>query len=582
MDEPDNYENNRRLAGILAADAVGYSRMLAQDESSTLARMRALHANVIEPQVAAHGGRVFKSTGDGFLAAFASAVQALRCAIAIQGELRAQAVGLALRIGVHQGEVVPEGDDLLGDGVVVAARLEPLADSGGICISGRVREDAAGKVAMEVEDLGVPELKNIDQPIRVFRVRPGRSRQAAPQLPDEPSLAVLPFQNMSGDPEQEYFADGMVEELITALSRVRWLFVIARNSSFSYKGKSPDIRQVSRELGVRYVLEGSVRKVANRVRITGQLIDAATGSHIWADRFDGELADIFDLQDQVTMGVVGAIEPRLLDAEVERAQRKPTANLQAYDLILRALPGLYTLNQARIEQAIALVNQAIELDPDYARALAVKARLQVRRVFTIGADASAASIAETVRIARIAVEKGRDDPEVLWMASFTVALAGGKLHDGMSLIARSLSLNPHCAEALAHAAMICAYTGDRPATIAYADRALRLNPMGRAVYNIYYARGVLDFIGRDYAGCLDWTTKSLQEMPEFAPALRYRAASFSCLGRHDEAQEAVRQLRIVTPHATIASIRPHYRLPQMAGALDPMLEGLRQAGLPEA
>jgi adenylate cyclase len=304
-------EANRRLAGILAADVVGYSAMVGTDEPATLARVRTLRGEVVEPVAATHGGRLFKTTGDGFLIAFASAVLALRCAIAIQERLRSDPEGLRLRIGVHQGEVVVEGDDLLGDGVIIAARLEPLAEPGGICISARVREDAAGKMALEVDDLGTPELKNVATRVQVFRVRLGMAERPALPLPDKPSIAVLPFQNMSGDPEQDYFADGVVEDIITSLSRSGWLFVIARNSSFAYKGTSPDVRRVGRELGVRYVLEGSVRKSSKRIRITCQFIEAATGGHVWADRFDGVMEDIFELQDHITEAVVGAIEPSL-------------------------------------------------------------------------------------------------------------------------------------------------------------------------------------------------------------------------------------------------------------------------------
>src|SRR5215467_4223491 len=272
---------NRRLAGILAADVVGYSAMVGKDEPGTLARVRSLRTELIEPLATSHGGRLFKTTGDGFLAAFASAVEVLRCAIAIQERLNSEPDGLRLRIGVHQGEVVAEGDDLLGDGVIIAARLEPLAEPGGICISGRVREDAAGKMALQVDDLGTPELKNIAAKVQVFRVRLGTAVRPAQPLPDKPSIAVLPFQNMSGDPEQEYFADGMVEDIITSLSRIGGLFVIARNSAFTYKGRAVDVRQVGRELGVRYVLEGSVRKARSQVRIAGQLVEAATGTHLW-------------------------------------------------------------------------------------------------------------------------------------------------------------------------------------------------------------------------------------------------------------------------------------------------------------
>jgi adenylate cyclase len=303
-------EVHRRLAAILAADVVGYSAMIAADEPAALSRVRALRTDLIEPQAAKHGGRLFKTTGDGFLAEFASAVQALRCAIAIQGELRTQSDGLHLRIGVHQGEVVADGDDLLGDGVIVAARLEPLAEPGGICISSRVREDASGKMALVCDDLGTPELKNIAAKVQVFRVRLRTAKRPALPLPDKPSLVVLPFQNMSGDPEQEYFADGMVEEITTALSRIPSLFVVARNSAFTYKGRAVDVRQVGQELGVRYVLEGSVRRSGSRVRITGQLVEASTGTHVWADRFDGALADVFDLQDQVAARVVAAIRPK--------------------------------------------------------------------------------------------------------------------------------------------------------------------------------------------------------------------------------------------------------------------------------
>ncbi|MGH7211934.1 MAG: adenylate/guanylate cyclase domain-containing protein, partial [Acetobacteraceae bacterium] len=361
-------EVDRRLAGILAADVVGYSALVGADEPATLGRVRALRAEVIEPLAASHGGRLFKTTGDGFLAAFASAVQALRCAIAIQDVLRSQPDGLRLRIGVHQGEVVPEGNDLLGDGVIIAARLEPLAEPGGIVLSARVREDAAGKFPFDAEDLGTPTLKNISQPVRVYRLRlTPPDRPVLPSL-DKPSLVVLPFQNMSGDPEQEYFADGIVEDITTALSRTGWLFVISRNSAFTYKGRAVDVRQVGRELGVRYVLEGSIRKTAERVRITCQLIAAADGNHVWADRFDGELADIFDLQDRITERVVGAIEPSLQRAEIIRATSKPTASLDAYDCYLRALPRFYANTKPDLETAIGLLRHALELDPDYVRA----------------------------------------------------------------------------------------------------------------------------------------------------------------------------------------------------------------------
>lgn len=404
----------RRLAAILAADVVGFSRLIGANEAGTLARLRALR-ELIDPLMTEHGGRIFKTTGDGLLAEFPSAVQALRCALAIQARQRETPDALAIRIGLHQGDVVVEGDDLLGDGVNIAARIEPLAEPGGIALSARVREDAMGKVEIDVEDLGTPDMKNIAQPIRVFRVRPAALERQALALPDKPSLAVLPFQNMSGDPEQEYFADGVVEDIITALSRAGWFFVIARNSSFAYKGRSPDIRSVGRELGVRYVLEGSLRRAGGRVRITCQLIEAATGHHVWADRFEGDLADIFDLQDRITESVVGAIEPSLRRAEIARASAKPTASLDAYDLWLRAVQGYYQRTSGSLEDAVGLLQRALRLDPDFIRAKAWLGLVYATRVN----DGSALPGERDAAIAlgRDVVSSGTDDPDALRMAA---------------------------------------------------------------------------------------------------------------------------------------------------------------------
>src|SRR5690242_15129393 len=333
----------RRLAAILAADVAGYSRLMGMDEQGTLNRLRTVRTEIVDPAIARHRGRIVKTTGDGLLVEFASVVDALQCATEIQAVMAERNTGIdtekriELRMGINVGDIVVEDGDIFGDGVNVAARLEGLADPGGICISARVQEDAVGKLDLFFEDMGEQSLKNITRRVRVYRVRletvESRSTvkpvDAAPvmQLPDKPSIAVLPFANMSGDPEQEYFTDGMVEEITTAISRLAWLFVIARNSAFTYKGRSVDVRQVASELGVRYVLEGSVRKAGNRVRITGQLIDTTTGAHIWADRFDGGLDDIFELQDEVASNVVGAIEPKLRQSEIERAIRKPTESL---------------------------------------------------------------------------------------------------------------------------------------------------------------------------------------------------------------------------------------------------------------
>jgi TolB-like protein len=343
----------RKLAAIFAADIAGYSRLMARDEVGTLARLKACRA-IIDELIASHRGRIFNTAGDSVVADFASAVDAVQCAVAVQGAIAAEDAGgapdepMQYRIGVHVGDVMVDGDNLLGDGVNIAARLEALAEPGAICLSAVVRDQVGNKLSLAFDDLGDQQVKNIAQAIRVYRVHAGASAPlpvAALPLPDKPSIAVLPFTNMSGDPEQEYFADGMVEEIITALSRIRWLFVIARNSTFTYKGQAVDVKQAARELGVRYVLEGSVRKAAGRVRITAQLIDARTGTHLWADRFDGSLEDVFDLQDKIALSVAGVIEPALQAAEMRRSAARPTTDLNACRT---------EQNQVTVEKAVVL------------------------------------------------------------------------------------------------------------------------------------------------------------------------------------------------------------------------------------
>jgi adenylate cyclase len=376
----------RRLAAILAADVASYSRLMGADEEGTHERLKAHLRELIDPKIREHHGRIVKNTGDGFLAEFPSVVDAVRCAVEIQRGMadREPEVPdeqrIRFRIGVNLGDVIAEEHDIFGDGVNVAARLEALAEPGSICLSRVVRDQIRDKLPYAFEDMGEQQVKNITRPVRTYAVALGALPRAALPvgaplpLPDKPSLAVLPFQNMSGDAEQEYFADGMVEEITTAIARLPWLFVIARNSAFTYKSKAVDVKQVAQELGVRYVLEGSVRKAGNRVRITGQLIDTATGAHIWADRFDGALDDIFELQDQVASNVAGAIEPKPRQSEIERAGRKPTANLTAYDLYLRALAQSRRFTEEGFAEAVALARRALAIDPSYAPAAALVGR----------------------------------------------------------------------------------------------------------------------------------------------------------------------------------------------------------------
>ena len=600
----------RKLAVILAADVVGYSRLMGRDESGTMARLRKNRAERLDPIVAKYGGRLVKLTGDGALVEFSSAVDAVSAAIEFQQAMieancdQSADTALVFRMGLHLGDLIVDGDDLYGDGVNVAARLEGEAPAGGILISRNVRDAVAGRVKVTFEDLGGLLLKNIERPVRAFRVhwkasvwRPLAAQevtdvaksQPSPTLlplPDKPSIAVLPFQNMSGDPEQEYFVDGLVEEIITALSRFKSLFVIARNSSFAYKGKSPDIRQVGRELGVRYVLEGSVRKAGDRLRLTGQLIDATTGVHIWADRFESTLEDVFDLQDRMTGSVVAAIEPRLRMAEIERALRKPTENLQAYDLMLRALPNLRHLTRESLEEAIRLLRRAIAIDPGYAVAMAQLAVCQFWLTSQVGLDRSDPALTDMVQHARTALELGGDDPEVLAAIAFLIALPGNDFSTGMALIEKAISLNPNSAGAFRQAGMLHAFAGDSRAALDHLARADRLNPLeGGASHNLGYALAY--FAAGEYESVIEWTGKILRDKPNYMTALRYRAASFGLLNRVDEGRQAVRQMRELVPTFTIAWVRKHLEVDlnnafKKPGVVDALYEGLRRSGTPEA
>src|SRR6266446_3133298 len=413
----------RRLAAILAADVAGYSRLMGADEEGTAQALRE-HRAAADPLIAHHGGRIVKTTGDGVLIEFSSVVGAVQCAVGLQklaAERNAGSPGdrrMEWRIGIHLGDVLVEGDDILGDGVNIAAHLEGIAEPGGICISEDAFRQVRGKVEAEFADIGEQSLKNIARPLRVYRAGAAAAPEvpAAPAtalpLPDKPSIAVLPFANMSGDLEQEYFVDGMVEEIITALSQIRWLFVIARNSTLTYKGRAVDVKEVGRELGVRYVLEGSVRKAGTQVRITGQLIDALTGTHLWAGRFDGSLEDVFELQDRVAVSVAGVIEPALQAAEM-RSSARPTIDLTAYDLYLRALAVVFPITKERVFEALGLLEQALAIDRRYALALSWAAICHMWLFREGWAEAPDANRRKAGDLARLALEPAEDDPRIL-------------------------------------------------------------------------------------------------------------------------------------------------------------------------
>ena len=573
----------RRLAAILAADVVGYSRLMGADEEGTLERLKALRRELLDPKIAEHKGRIVKTTGDGMLVEFASVVDAVRCAVAVQQAMPERNTGVAgdnrieLRIGINLGDVIVEGDDLYGDGVNIAARVEALADAGGVFISNTVHDHVRDRLPFVFEDLGEQQVKNIARPVRVYRVRdasaavsPSTSIQPLLPLPDKPSIAVLPFANMSGDPEQEYFVDGMVEEIITALSRIRWLFVIARNSSFSYKGQAVDVKQIGRELGVRYVLEGSVRKAGGRVRINAQLIDATNGAHLWADHFDGSLEDVFELQDQVASNVAGVIEPELQAAETTRSVGRPMNDLTAYDLYLRAY-AMVLSSEAQIPEALRLMEEAIERDPRYGPALAWGAFCYMRRCQDGRSQDPDTDSRKGIGLARQALQVAEDDPGTLVNAALTLAYFGEDIGAMMALADRALVLNPSFARGWHISGALRWYAGQPDVAIEHAEAALRLSPRARTgmAYGLICSA---HFLARRFDEAVPKLLVAIEEDPTYPEIYRVLAACYAQMGRLDDARDVVRRLRAITP-TVMPSFVP-YRNPEHR---ELYLSGLRLA-----
>jgi len=584
----------RKLAAVLCADVAGYSRLTGRDEEGTHARFKALQRDFINPGIEQHHGRVVRLAGDGILVEFASVVEAVHCAIELQPGMTERNGSvptekrIEFRIGINLGDIILDGDDIFGDGVNIAARLEALAEPGGICISETVLNHAHGKLAFDVMDAGEQTLKNIVRPVHVYRILLGAPGAPVVQavtepplaLPDRPSIAVLPFQNMSGDREQDYFSDGMVEDIITELSRYKWLFVIARNSSFIYKNRPIHVKQVGRELGVRYVLEGSVRKAASRIRINAQLIDAITDSHIWADRYDGPLEDIFALQDRVTSSVVAVIEPSLRDAEIERARRKPTEKLDAYDLYLRALPELLSFTLAGYRESRRLLRQALEIDPKFSLAMALlgfsAAIAQAQGFTAVPPD----DLQESLRYARAAIEADPYHHLVLNYSAYTLSLVGHEHERALMLLERSLTLNANSAFAWRMSAWVNCFAGNYALAIERFERARRLSPVDPQDHNLcagissaYY------FLDRD-AESASWARKSIQQNPIYGPPWRFLAASCENMGLHDQAREAARRLLELTPDFTLsryAADMPYQDKQQV----ERFLGVLRKAGVPD-
>jgi adenylate cyclase len=585
----------RRLAAILAADVVGFSKLIGEDEAGTLETLREIRNGIVNPVLAEHGGRIFKLMGDGMLAEFPSAVQALRAAISMQERMRARNNGLPegqqveVRIGVHQGDVVIEGSDLLGDGVNIAARLEALAEPGGICISARVHEDAAGKIVLSAEDMGEQMLKNIARPVRAYRISPP-SEHAPPKavsarpalpLPDRPSLAVLPFQNMSGDPEQEYFADGMVEDIITALSRVRSFFVIARNSSFTYKGKSIDVKQVGRELGVRYVLEGSVRKVGDRVRMTCQLVETETGSHVWANRYDGRLDDIFNLQDEITAQVVTAIEPSVHAAEINRLSKKKTEDLTAYDLYLRALWDLRTTRTKEIfVRSCGLLQTALQHDPNFAVAWAFLGDTIGRAVLAGWVEDTERGIQDACEAARRAVLSDPSDGIILALAAWAFAVLAGRVDQAHELAVRALELQPNSAVVLAQCGWAFVYSGENEKALRCFRVERHLDPMSAVRMQNLSGMAAAHFFSKRFAESERISRQTVEEAPAAMSAWRFLAASLVHLGKIQDAKRAVVQLLEIQPNSSVSRTARTSKF-RHEWMIKLYLDALRAAGLPE-
>jgi len=578
----------RKLAAILAADVVGYSRLAGADEDRTLARLRALRSDLIDPTIAVHNGRVVKRTGDGILIEFRSVVDAVRCAIEVQNGMIERNAGLPqerrieFRIGIHLGDVVEESDgDLMGDGVNIAARLEGIADPSGICLSNAAYEQVRDKLKEELIDLGEQNLKNIARPVRVYRVMPNRSAaksEPALTLPDKPSIAVLPFNNMSGEPDQEYLADGIVEAITGALSRIRSFFVIARNSAFTYKGRAANVRDIGRELGVAYVLEGSMQKAGNRVRIIVQLIETEGGAHVWTGRHDGTIDDIFDLQDRITEQVAGALQPSIRIAEIERSRRKRPQDLGAYDYAMRAMPHVWALEREESAKALELLDKALTIDPEYPLALSLAGWCYAQRSVYDWVDDIAQSQARALTLAERAAELSGDDPLILAVlgAVHTFVRNHGTAR---VLLERAVAIDPNAAWAWSRLGWLDTYS-DRPErAIEMFERALRLSPLDPMNFNNYLGMGSAHEVAQDYDKAAALYRRGLEERPHATWIYRNLASSLSGAGRMEEAKEAY--ARMVRSYPDLTASRLRQAMVFSPAFLDRMVDNLRKLGFPD-
>jgi TolB-like protein/class 3 adenylate cyclase len=576
----------RRLAAIVSADVVGYSRLMGVDEASTLAALRSHRAELIDGKIAEHGGRIVKTMGDGLLLEFPSVVDATQCVIDVQQAMvgRNEAVDedkrIVFRIGVHLGDLVVEGDDIFGDGINIAARLEAICEAGGVAISGTAHENVAGRIEAGFADAGEQQLKNISRPVRVWQWMPTTAADKVTAetplpLPDKPSIAVLPFDNMSGDPDQEYFADGITEDIITALSRLRWFLVIARNSTFVYKGRSVDVTEVGRELGVRYVLEGSVRKIGNRVRIAAQLVDATTGAHHWAQNFDRDLDDIFELQDDITQSVTAAIEPKLVAAEGARSRSRSPQNLSAWELVAHAMDHYGRMTTSKSETAIKLLRSAVQSYPDYGPAHSLLA-FTLLMSGHMGWIPDGDDYNEAAELARRAAELDNEDP---WahVALGYLAFTNRRTDEAVRAYKKALELNPNFTTAHGFLGWALAFDGQSDEAIPYIEMALRLSPHDPMKAQFYGCMNVAHYQACRYDEAVEWSRKATMERPDNMGVWRLLCASLAQAGRTEEVKEAMVSLRKLQPNLSIAWIEQH--VPYTERAMPHYIEGMRKAGL---
>jgi TolB-like protein/class 3 adenylate cyclase/tetratricopeptide (TPR) repeat protein len=580
---------------VAFADVAGFSRLMEQDDVRTMARWKSLRTDIVEPKLAEHRGRLIRVIGDGLFIEFQSAVDAVQWALDVQGALRVRnketSEGLVLRIGINVEDVIVDEEDLHGDGVNIASRIQQLANPGDVVVTATVREYVWNKLGVDLIDMGERTLKNISRPIRIYRVGQGKSdsdsegttqRGAAPHLAwgNRPSIAVLPFRNVGGAPEGDYFGEGMTEDIISALSRSRSMFVIARNSTLAYRDRVADAREIASELGVRYILDGTVRRQDERLRISVELIDVTQNRHIWGEKYDGVVANLFDFQDRIAASIVGTLEPRLVEVESNRARQKPTESLDAYDCLLRALSLFYTFDKSEFLQAGAYLDRAIELDPTYAQAYAYRAWWYVLRMAEgmVREEPSIRALAEAA--ARRAMALDDQDAFVVAVAGHVESVVNKQPELALELFDRALTLNENSAFAWAMSAASYAYLGEAEVALERLRSAWRLSPFDPLNFVFLTVAGIAEFVAGRYDPAIVWLRKARRANPRFVAALRTLVACLSSAGRMTDAQATAAELLAVEPTFSVAALASWYPF-RRADDLNRYVAGLRAAGLPE-